>query len=678
MTPRKSPSGPKRSICLFQPGVSHGKGRYEGYYLPHSAACVWSYASSHAHIRNTFTLSEFVFRREPHSEVLARMSKPDIAGFSAYVWNWRWNLRMAKLVKEHWPDCLIVFGGPQVPEKNVEPLFHDYPFIDVAVHAEGEATFLEILERRLAGRDMQSIPGTSARGVNGTIASNTRRLRLDLGEVDLPSPYLDGTYDELVRLNPNVRWHATLETHRGCPFSCSFCDWGSLIHTKIKKFGLEKIYREIEWLGKHSVDYVFIADANFGAFLDRDELIVDKFIEVNRSAGAPSAVAATWFKNSNEKILRLAKRLDAAGLSRGITLSVQSMHQPTLKAIHRDNMKFSQLGLLFGQAEKVGLSAVTEMILGLPEETYDSWLEGICKVLELGNHSALTFYPAELLVNAEMASAESRERYGIRSATLYGWAWDPESLDNDGVEEVSEVVVGTNTLPSEDYFKALMFSWIILNFHVEGWTQLLARFLFRWSGFGYEVFYRQMMAWIVAHPKSLLGLEYAKMRKSWEEYFSTGRQGAHAYRFGIMQIQGYMQIHGTQYSLRANAAATWKDIVDFFGTLNHGLDAYLAQDLLDFQDIYVTRFGRPFSVVHNAGHNFWEYIQGDEELLRGPFDYELSVTEPYDVNDINDFLNKTYFRRRAGFGKMRVKRAEDLMGGILALAVAETNSLEAS
>jgi len=647
----------KKRVALFQPGVSHGKGKYQGYYLPHSAGCIWSYVNRREQVRQSFELAEIVFRREAHSEVLDRLEEPDIAGFSGYIWNWRWNLRMARLIKERWPACLIVFGGPQVPEKNVTPLFDEYSFIDVAVHAEGEATFLEILERRREGRDMIGIPGTSVRAMDGSVVSYSRRVRMDLDEAELPSPYLDGTYDELVRRNPQVRWHATLETHRGCPFSCSFCDWGSLIHAKIKKFSLEKVEAEIEWLGRHSVDYVFIADANFGAFLERDEQIVDKLIEVNRAAGAPSAVAATWFKNSNEKTLRLAHRLDVAGLSRGITLSVQSMNQETLKAIHRENMKFSQLGLLFNQAENVGLSAVTEMILGLPEETFESWVEGICKVLELGNHSALTFYPAELLVNAEMGSLDSRKKYGIRSAALYGWAWDPESIDTDGIEEISEVVIGTNSMPPQDYFRALMFSWMILNLHVEGWTQLLARFLHR-RGMGYDVFYKGLMAWIVSHPDTMLGREHDKMVSSWKEYFSTGRQGTHAYKFGSMQIQGYMQIHGTQYTLRAEAGETWRDITEFFHALDHGLASDVAEDLLAFQDMYVTRFGRPFKMDFSSTYNIWEFIRGDEDLRLVPVKYEMEISEPYDSGDINDFLNKTYFRRRAGFGKLKVKRAD--------------------
>jgi hypothetical protein len=274
----------------------------------------------------------------------------------------------------------------------------------------------------------------------------------------------------------------------------------------------------------------------------------------------------------------------------------------------------------------------------------------------LGNHSAITFYPAEFLVNAEMSSEAARQRHGIRSARLYGWAWEPDNLDEDGVDEVSEVVIETNTLPYPRYLDALMFSWLILNFHVDGWTQLLARFLRRRSGVSYRQFYESLQSWILAHPHSLLGQEYCRMRRSWEEYFATGRQGNYAYRFGEMQIQGYMQIHGTQYALRAQPHLAWADIGSFFREFDHGLNNPLAEDLLQFQDVYVTRFGRPFSFVHQAQNNLWEFLRGDEQLRSAAVTYELNVTEPYDRTDVDDFLNKTYFRRRAGFGKMLVTR----------------------
>ena len=145
------------------------------------------------------------------------------------------------------------------------------------------------------------------------------------------------------------------------------------------------------------------------------------------------------------------------------------------------------------------------------------------------------------------------------------------------------------------------------------------------------------------------------MRRSWVEYFATGRPSAD-YRVGNTQVQGYMQIHATQYALRSQHARTWEGIERFFRDFSHGLPEDLASDVAGFQESFVTRFDRPFQYPYMARHNLWEFVRKEEELRAGEAAYELRVTEPYDRADIEDFLNKIYFRRRAGFGKMRVRR----------------------
>ena len=36
-------------------------------------------------------------------------------------------------------------------------------------------------------------------------------------DMKLPSPYLDGVFDNLMKEHPEVLWNPTLETDRGCP-----------------------------------------------------------------------------------------------------------------------------------------------------------------------------------------------------------------------------------------------------------------------------------------------------------------------------------------------------------------------------------------------------------------------------------------------------------------------------
>ena len=54
------------------------------------------------------------------------------------------------------------------------------------------------------------------------------------------------------------KWSMVMETDRGCPYKCTFCDWGTLTYSKLKKFGRDRVYDEIEWVNKEKIDFVNI------------------------------------------------------------------------------------------------------------------------------------------------------------------------------------------------------------------------------------------------------------------------------------------------------------------------------------------------------------------------------------------------------------------------------------
>ena len=130
---------------------------------------------------------------------------------------------------------------------------------------------------------------------------------------------------------------------------------------------MPKVIQELTWMAENKIDYVTIADANFGVFTDRDLEVTEKLVELQEMYGYPKVVDATWYKNSSNEILEIVKKFISSGFNRGLTLSVQSMDMDVLDEIRRRNMEISDLKMIFDKCNKEQIPSYTELILGLPK-----------------------------------------------------------------------------------------------------------------------------------------------------------------------------------------------------------------------------------------------------------------------------------------------------------------------
>ena len=233
-----------------------------------------AYAFTDETIKNEYEFKRFVFTRESTDKVVQEMENPAVVGFSNYIWNTQYNLTLAKKIKAKYPECVIIFGGHNIPPDN--SFLKEYGFIDFLIHGEGEEAFkgllLELCKRE---KDFSSINNVSYRSADGTFVKNPTVV---LTCTDYPSPYLTGLFDYIFEENPDMQLDAILETSRGCPNACAYCDWGCN-SSRIRFFPIERIKAEIDWLSEHKVKFVWGADSNFGA-AERDLEIVDYLIDV--------------------------------------------------------------------------------------------------------------------------------------------------------------------------------------------------------------------------------------------------------------------------------------------------------------------------------------------------------------------------------------------------------------
>jgi radical SAM superfamily enzyme YgiQ (UPF0313 family) len=303
--------------------------------------------------------------------------------FSNYMWSLARNLDVAKTVKQWDPGNLTVFGGPSIPKGKGESVgfLSSHPQVDICVRGEGEVTLAELLDR-LASRDLLGEDNFRAmNGLNGVTGVTFRRRERESEDLvftgqrerssdlsDFPSPYTSGDFDE----NHVSEWfYATLETNRGCPYRCSFCDWGGATGLKIHNFRLARVIGEIDWLARHEIPRIYVIDANFG-ILERDVEIVRAIANAKSRHGFPKQVTASYCKTSPQRCVEMVRTLTDAGIAAIGTVGLQSTDPTVLRCTARGDVNlevFAEWVELF-RRERLALAA--DLMMGLPGATVDS------------------------------------------------------------------------------------------------------------------------------------------------------------------------------------------------------------------------------------------------------------------------------------------------------------------
>jgi putative methyltransferase len=434
-------------------------------YLPFVSGLLRAYAETSEIIKAHYEFMPFLFYRDRVERIVSEYDDPSVAAFSVSMWNEQLNLRVAEIVKRLYPDCRIVFGGPNVPH-HPQQYFEQYPFVDVAVRAEGEEAFADILLRSLDSWDYSGIPGIAWRDPVTGICVRNEMERPQSRDLDVyPSPYVNGLFEELMVARPDLEFQQIIETNRGCPFPCTFCFWGQGgLSRKYRFHGLSHVNQEIEWAAKHKIRYLFNADSNFGMHI-RDYEIAQFLVDYKSRYGYPDKFRTCFGKNTDDKIYQVAKLLHDHELEKGITLARQSNNDEVLENIKRTNIKMSTYRNLQIRFNETNIPVYCELILGLPGETYQTWTSGIEDLLRSGLKNQLFVYMCGVYPNTELAEPEYLKKFGIVThriplTEIHG-AIRPEGL----VTEYEDIVIATKTMPVTEWRRMAVFSWVTMLLH---------------------------------------------------------------------------------------------------------------------------------------------------------------------------------------------------------------------
>jgi radical SAM superfamily enzyme YgiQ (UPF0313 family) len=361
--------------------------------------------------------AEYDFRpiRITAADAFEDVSTADTAGvllLSTYIWSLGANLELAAQVKDMSPQTVVIIGGPSAPkyEQDADDFLRRYPQVDVIVRGEGEATISEVLAALAGDLDrldaLTEVDGLTVRTGDRVVRTPDRARLEDLNVV--PSPYLTGLFDHL----PAHQGIWAVETNRGCPYGCTFCDWGSATKSRIRKFDMERVTAELDWLSHHGVQAIFVADANFGIF-ERDLAIVRHVAALHAERGAPASFIASFAKNTTKYTVPIIRTLIDAGLSGDVAIAFQTTDDATLDNISRSNIKIETYDQLARDVRADGLPILADIMLGLPGSTLETLKTDLQHCVD--SDVTARVFGTMVLPNSPMNDPDYRELHRIRT-----------------------------------------------------------------------------------------------------------------------------------------------------------------------------------------------------------------------------------------------------------------------
>ncbi len=505
-----------KNVYFVQTNSVFGSG-VKSAYLPYSIGSIAAFAWADERIKNEYALKKFIFMREDIEKIVAEMQEPYFVGLSCYVWSMEFNKALAKAIKEKYPSCLICMGGHSISPDAKE--MEQYPFIDFLTHGEGEVPTKELLLSLSVGGNLNNVRGLSFRS-GGKVITTPLAPVCDIS--DFPSPYLEGYFDEILK-DTSIKYSLIWETNRGCPNRCAYCDWGAL-KSKVRMFPMERLKAEIEWMAKNKIEYIYCSDANFALF-DRDEEITDLMIESKRKTGYPEKFKTNFTKNRDEFVFKLSCKMFDEGLGKSPTLSFQTMSSEALKNIGRTNMSLEHFKNLMQMYTNRGIMAYSELILGLPGETYESFSEGIETLFKCGQHKSVIVYPCELLPNSSLGSREAVEKYEINVCKTE-FRQHHSAVDPSAIKEYSDNIISTYSMNLEDWKRSYIFALYVQGLHTMCLTMMIAVYLFNEKGVGYKTFYEGLIEYSEENPESFCG----KLYKECKEFVDAVIDGTESFK----------------------------------------------------------------------------------------------------------------------------------------------------
>lgn len=302
-----------------------------------------------------------------------KVESVDVLCLSMYIWNRAQLSHLAKLVKEHMPNTIIVAGGPDLDAHCNPAFFKDNPFIDYVVYGDGEEAFAMLLDSLVEGKQLDN-------AVNVVTPNKVFPFKIfQDAEFAECSPWIELKDELLVDINQYGKDNTVIywEMARGCPYSCSFCDWNNGLHNKVKR-------RRSNW--REEIDLfvdlgieVRVIDANWGMYKED--------LEIHKYAMGKLVFVAMNLPKLNKKVAYELVSMSYEHFPNGrYVVSLQDLNEEVLKNIDRPSPPWPEHKQLIIDllAKHPTLVLKGELIIGLPGQRIDSWIDTLIELESTG------------------------------------------------------------------------------------------------------------------------------------------------------------------------------------------------------------------------------------------------------------------------------------------------------
>jgi radical SAM superfamily enzyme YgiQ (UPF0313 family) len=381
-----------------------------GYYITRS---FYKYKSTENYNKLEWLLPQFLplLSKEIDDIIL---ENPDILCLSFFVWNSGHLIELAKRIKNHNPNILIIAGGPELDAHKRDDFFEDHPYIDLAVYGDGEEAFAAALDSHLNKSPLlESTVNlvTKTRLYPHKIFSdknfwNTSYI-LDMKE----EIYNDISH--IIKLHKNIKF--SWELDRGCPYACSFCDWSSGLHHKVKR-------RSVYW--KEEIDFLKtlpvetkLTNANFGIY--EEDIRIAEYL---RDSNIRNIKISYFAKMNKDRVWKIHDILSQCNREHMLHVSIQDTNEEILDNINRPSLSWEEekVYILEFNKKHPETQFYFEIIIGLPGQTIETFKYLLLQIDSLNlKYTNLSNYHWMLLNNSPAYNKNYQEKFKLKFDDIF-------------------------------------------------------------------------------------------------------------------------------------------------------------------------------------------------------------------------------------------------------------------